>query len=385
MDIICFSHIKWNFVYQRPQHLLYRFAVDNRVFIIEEPIIETSSSETSSSDYYEITRPDEKSNLRVVTMHISQGDSILKTNSTIKAVLDSMIYANSIKNYISWYYTPMALSYSEQLNPVITIYDCMDELSAFKFAPAGLKEWEQKLFLQADLVFTGGYSLYNEKKHLHHNIHPFPSSIDHSHFLQSRTLRDEPSDQASIPHPRFGFYGVIDERFHLDLISELAALRPEWHFVLIGPIAKIDPATLPQSPNIHYPGRKEYKDLPAYLAGWDVAILPFELNDSTRFISPTKTPEYLAGGKPVISTSITDVVNPYAKMGLVHIADNATDFIKAAETIFNMEDKDEWLAQVDAFLSTISWNKTWAQMSELINETIEKKTIIKPTKPKIYV
>jgi len=162
-------------------------------------------------------------------------------------------------------------------------------------------------------------------------------------------------------------------------------LRPEWHFVLIGPIAKIDPATLPQSPNIHYPGRKEYKDLPAYLAGWDVAILPFELNDSTRFISPTKTPEYLAGGKPVISTSITDVVNPYAKMGLVHIADNATDFIKAAETIFNMEDKDEWLAQVDAFLSTISWNKTWAQMSELINETIEKKTIIKPTKQKIYV
>lgn len=380
MDIICFSHIRWDFVYQRPQHLLNRFAVNNRVFIIEEPIFEISSA-----DYYEIIRQDEESNIWVVTLHTSPNDSILKTNIALADLLNSMIHAHSVKNYISWYYTPMALPYSEHLSPIITIYDCMDELSAFKFAPPGLKQWEQKLLSQADLVFTGGYSLYNEKKHLHHNIHPFPSSVDHAHFMQARMLREEPIDQASIPHPRFGFYGVIDERFHLALIDELATLRPEWHFVLIGPIAKIDAAALPQKPNIHYPGRKEYKDLPRYLAGWDIAILPFELNDSTRFISPTKTPEYLAGGKPVISTSITDVVNPYGKKGLVHIADNAEQFIKAAESIFDMTNKEEWLEHVDAFLSTISWNKTWAQMSELIKEAIEKKSILKPNKKKIYV
>ena len=380
MDMICFSHIRWNFVYQRPQHLLNRFAVDNRVFVIEEPVFDTSGS-----DYYEINQVDENKNLWVVSLHCSLGISDDNTNHTLKALLDSLFYANHITEYIAWYYTPMALAYSDHLEPIATIYDCMDELSAFKFAPQSLKSWEQKLLANADVVFTGGYSLYNEKKHLHHNIYPFPSSIDYAHFLKARNLADEPLDQASIPHPRFGFYGVIDERFHLSLIDELSKLRPDWHFVLVGPIAKIDPSILPKSPNIHYTGGKQYEELPRYLAGWDIAILPFELNDSTKFISPTKTPEYLAGGKPVISTSITDVVNPYAKKDLVEIADTPAEFIKAAEKIFNTEDKQPWLRRVDDFLSNSSWDQTWNEMSEIIKEAIEKKSLIKNNKKQIYV
>jgi UDP-galactopyranose mutase len=367
-------------VYQRPQHLLNRFAVNNRVFVIEEPVFDTSGPE-----YYEINKVEENKDLWVVNLHCSRGISDDHTNHTLKGLLDSLLYANDITKYITWYYTPMALAYSDHLEPIVTIYDCMDELSAFKFAPQSLKSWEQKLLSQADVVFTGGYSLYNEKKHLHHNIYPFPSSIDYAHFLKARNPTEEPLDQASIPHPRFGFYGVIDERFHLSLINELSKLRPDWHFILVGPIAKIDPSILPKGQNIHYTGGKQYDELPRYLAGWDVAILPFELNDSTKFISPTKTPEYLAGGKPVISTSITDVVNPYAKKDLVEIADTPAEFIKAAEKIFNMQDKQPWLRRVDDFLSNNSWDQTWKEMVEIIKEAMEKKPLIKNNKKQIYV
>ena len=249
----------------------------------------------------------------------------------------------------------------------------MDELSAFKFAPAGLKELEAYLFKKADLVFTGGYSLYRAKKDLHNNIHPFPSSIDKVHFMSARLNPKELLDQMEIPHPRFGFYGVIDERFHISLINEVSSLRPEWHFILIGPIIKVDPLMLPKGENIHYLGSKNYKELPAYLSGWDVAILPFELNESTRYISPTKTPEYLAGGKPVISTSITDVVSPYGDMGLVHIADTAEEFIKAAEGILQDKNISAWKTKVDSYLENISWNETWHDMTALIEEALENK------------
>src|SRR5690606_28943889 len=103
---------------------------------------------------------------------------------------------------------------------------------------------------------------------------------------------------------RIGYAGVIDERIDLVLLDQVARARPDYQFVMLGPIAKIDPATLPQRGNIHYLGSKKYADLPRYLAGWDVAMMPFALNDATRFISPTKTPEYLAAGRRVVSTAI---------------------------------------------------------------------------------
>lgn len=379
MDLLCFSHIKWDFVYQRPQHLMYRFAVYNRVFIIEEPITK------GNKDYYEIKKDDQNNNLWVVSLYISEHQSGDKKFHTLKALIDSLKFAHEIQNYISWYYTPMALLYTEHLNPSLMIYDCMDELSAFKFAPTGLKEMEAKLFKSADIVFTGGYSLYQAKKHLHNNIHPFPSSIDKEHFRVARASTVDPIDQRDIPHPRFGFYGVIDERFHISLIKELSVLKPGWHFIFVGPVIKIDPATLPHGNNVHYTGGKSYEEIPQYLSGWDVAILPFELNESTRYISPTKTPEYLAGGKPIISTSITDVVSPYGDLGLVHIADTAEEFIKAGETILNDKNKKEWKKKVDQFLEGNSWNNTWHEMTVLIDQALEKKIKIITTKIEEYV
>lgn len=379
MDLICFCHIPWNFVYQRPQHLLTRFSHYHRVFVIQEPVY--NQPETG----YEVQCDRENENLFIVSLKVSGEDTRKSGENAIKNMLNSLIEIYLVKEYMLWYYSPMALSYSDHLVPSLTIYDCMDELSAFKFAPPEIRQKETELFAKADVVFTGGQSLYEAKKNLHANIHAFPSSIDKSHFSKARVASDDPVDQASIPFPRFGFYGVVDERFHISLLDEIAMLKPEWHFIIIGPVVKIDPATLPRRSNIHYLGSKTYNELPAYLGKWDVAFLPFALNESTQFISPTKTPEYLAGGKPVISTSITDVVNPYGTMELVKIADNAEEFIAAAEAIFKEEDKSEWLKKTDEFLAGNSWNKTWHKMNSIIEYTLGKKKNKNPKILKSYV
>lgn len=251
----------------------------------------------------------------------------------------------------------------------------MDELSAFKDAPTEISILEKDLMARADLVFTGGHSLYEAKKNQHQNIYPFPSSIDKKHFAKARKKSKDPADQVNIPKKRLGFYGVIDERFDYKLIAQAASLRPDWQFVLIGPVVKIDPAILPKNENIHYLGPKSYEQLPSYLAGWDVALIPFLLNESTKYISPTKTPEYLAAGIPVISTPIRDVVNPYGKLELVSIVRNAKEFINAAETALTMQRK-EWLQDVDTFLEKNSWDKTYSNMTELVRQTMNRRITV---------
>jgi UDP-galactopyranose mutase len=229
-------------------------------------------------------------------------------------------------------------------------------------------KWEQELFRKADLVFTGGHSLFEAKRHLHSNIFPFPSSIDTSHFRKARSSKNDPEDQATIPHPRIGYYGVIDERLDISLLKEVAESNPQWNFIMVGPVVKIDSADLPQCSNIRYLGQKSYEMLPHYLSGWNIAMMPFAHNQSTRYISPTKTLEYLAGGVPVISTSVRDVVRPYGDLGLVKIADNAQAFETAAHYLMSTEfNRNAWLRQVDETISYHSWDSTWSRMMQLLN------------------
>ena len=368
-DILCFTHLRWNFVYQRPQHLLSRFAKKHRVFVVEEPLYDALTA------YNEITYLNEE-HLWVITPHIPADITPEKKVSAQRSLLDMLIDVKKINEYIVWYYSPVAYQFSHHLNPELIVYDCMDELSAFKFAPPELKQNEAIVFKKADIVFTGGHHLYEAKKHLHNNIYPFPSSIDKLHFIKARTHSQDSVDQTNIPHPRIGFYGVVDERFDIDLIDKVASLKPGWQFVIVGPVIKIDPEMLPKKSNIHYLGSKDYKQLPEYLGGWDIAMMPFALNESTKYISPTKTPEYLAGGKPVISTSIRDVVKPYGENKLVYIADTPEEFVKAGEEIFAQGNDSKWLNEVDAFLETNSWDITWNKMYDLIKTTIYKKKTI---------
>jgi UDP-galactopyranose mutase len=362
-DLICFSHLRWDFVYQRPQHLLSRYAEERRVFYVEEPVFDNGPMRLDISG--------RDGGVWVVVPHLPEGLSEIEIEAAQRTLIDQLFKEHSIRDCVLWYYTPMALAFTRHLEPLATVYDCMDELSAFKGAPPALREREEELFRRADLVFTGGQSLYEAKRERHHAVQYFPSSIDQAHFGQARTLAAEPDDQAGIAHPRLGFFGVIDERFDIELLDGVAAARPRWQFIMIGPVVKIDPATLPRRQNIHYLGGKSYQELPAYLAGWDVALLLFARNESTRFISPTKTPEYLAAGKPVISTSIRDVVRTYGERGLVHIADTVDEFVSAAEAILSEQpEQADWLAGVDAFLASNSWDETWAQMSKLIEDVV---------------
>lgn len=367
-DLICFSHLRWDFVYQRPQHLLSRFGKHLRTFFIEEPVF------TEGEERLNVKLTQE--GVHVVIPQLHPGLSEEEINDRIKNLLNWFLTEKQIEDYVLWYYTPMALAFSNHLQPQLIVFDCMDELSAFKFAPPALKQREKELLENANVVFTGGVSLYEHKKNQHHNIFPFPSSIDKEHFGQARVIKADPQDQQHIPHPRIGFYGVVDERFDIDLLRETAAQRPDWHFVILGPVVKIDEAALPRGENIHYLGSKSYDELPAYLSGWDIAMIPFARNESTRFISPTKTPEYLAAGKPVISTSIKDVMDPYEKNNLVEIADDAASFISAAERIFNHPSKETWLQEVDQFLANNSWDKTWSAMMQHINMAIRDKSTI---------
>ena len=289
----------------------------------------------------------------------------------MKGLVRDLVAAQNFRDYIEWYYTPMMLEWSEYLDPAATIYDCMDELSAFKNAPEKLKLREAELFGLADLVFTGGRSLFEVKREQHDAVYCFPSSIDVAHFARAleQDPGSDPDDQKDIASPRIGFFGVIDERMDIELLRDAAALRPDFQFVMIGPIVKISEEDLPAAENIHYLGGKSYDELPDYIAGWDVAMMPFALNESTRFISPTKTPEYLAAGKAVVSTAIRDVVRPYGEAGLVRIAGTPETFVRAIDEALD-EDAAERRTKADEFLETMSWDKTYEAMAELIDEAI---------------
>ncbi len=359
-DLVCLSHLRWNFVFQRPQHLLTRCTQGRRVFFIEEPMF-------SADPVGRIDVTCHESGVWVVVPHLQEGLSEDAIADAQKVLLDGLFAEHNISQYICWYYTPMAIAFTQHLKPLAVVYDCMDELAAFKGASPILKEYEAELFRRADLVFTGGQTLYETKRNQHPNVYAFPSSVDVAHFASARNISSDPVDQANIPHPRLGFYGVIDERMDIELLDGIAAARPDWHLVIIGPVIKIDPEVLPRRENIHYLGSKDYKELPLYLAGWDLAMLPFARNESTRFISPTKTPEYLSAGKPVVSTSIRDVVRPYGQDKLVRIADTVEEFIAAADAAMQEDTKESgWLSRVDAFLEQTSWDRTLASMWQLI-------------------
>jgi glycosyltransferase involved in cell wall biosynthesis len=357
-DLICFSHLRWDFVFQRPNHLMSHCARSRRVFYFEEPLLHDGAADLH------ITQT-EHGVIRVVPLlpkHALPSEHL----RDLGQLVDALLRTHCVERYSLWYYTPMALAFTRHLSPQLVVYDVMDELKNFKFAPPELHALEEELFARADVVFTGGRSLYEAKKPLHPDVHVFPSSVDVPHFARARRHRSDPLDQAPLPGPRLGFFGVIDERMNLDLVGALADLEPSWQLVMIGPVVKIDPKSLPRRANIHWLGGRPYAQLPDYISGWDVAIMPFALNDSTRFISPTKTPEFLAAGRPVVSTPVTDVVSPYGDLQLVRIASNSTGFVAAAKAAMQEDTSARW-RRFDPFLAGMSWEMTWQRMERAMS------------------
>jgi len=359
-DILCFSHLRWDFVYQRPNHLMRHFSEQHRVFFVEEPVVGPGS--------YELRTLDE--NLQLVVPHVPAGCTKALAEALIRQQLMSLCAEHGVVLPILWFYTPMYVHVARGIASTATVYDCMDELANFRFAPCELVERERELMGIADLMFTGGMALYEAKRHAHSNVHGIPSSVDVEFFARARQPMEEPTDQECIPHPRIGYYGAIDERIDLVLLEGLADARPDCHFLMLGPVVKIDPESLPKRPNLHFLGLKTYDELPAYIAGWDVAMMPFALNEATRYISPTKTPEYLAAGKPVVSTPIHDVVDPYGRLGLVRIARDLDQFVQGIEACLSGSEESTHLRR-DAHLASMSWKKTFEKMRSLLSEACE--------------
>ncbi len=365
--LLCFSHLRWDFVFQRPQHLMTRFARDMNVVVWEEPEV-IGPRETA---FVKVRQAEGFPTIRIAVPHLPEGLTMPQAEAALTRLFET--YAAAIRGpIVAWYYTPMMLPFSRNLDADAVVYDAMDELSKFRFAPDMLLALEQELIDRADLVFTGGSSLYEAKKGRHNSVHCFPSSVDRRHFMQARSAPAEPADQAGLPRPRLGFYGVIDERFDIALLDKIAALRPDWSLVMVGPVVKIADDELPRRANIHYLGGKTYAELPAYLGGWDVALMPFAMNESTEFISPTKTPEYLAGGRPVVSTPVKDVVRHYGHLEGVKIAADAEAFVAACDAALELsrDPAGDWLAEADVMLSATSWDTVQARMAGLIAEVL---------------
>ncbi len=362
-DIVCFSHLRWDFVFQRPNQLMTRAARDRRVFFVEEPVVDPPQAGSRPRPYLARRNRD---GLVVLTPHLPEALDGADRDAVVAGLIAGLHRDEEIVAPVHWFYTPMLLPWIASVRSGAIVYDCMDELSAFLGAPPRLVELEHELLRRADVVFTGGHSLFEAKRSAHPEVYAMPSAVDIDHFARARCPQPDPADQATIGHPRIGFFGVLDERIDLPLIDEVARLRPDWALVLVGPVAKIDAASLPRRSNIHYLGQKSYDELPRYLAGWDVAMMPFALNAATRFISPTKTPEYLACGRPVVSTPIRDVVASYGKAGLARIADSPAAFVGAVDAALAEDHAARW-PEIDAYLASRTWDQTWAKMSTLID------------------
>lgn len=369
VPIICFSHLRWDFVFQRPQHLMTRFARERRVFFFEEPI--PCDHHRAYLEYH----PFPEHNVIVLRPRVPHWWDEPAKQKALGELLDMLLVVQGGGRPILWFYTPMMFGFARHVEAAAVVYDCMDELSAFRFSPPALRQLESDLIQRADVMFTGGFSLFEAKRGRHTNIHAFPSSVDVAHFAKARVLAvSEPSDQAGIPHPRLGFYGVVDERMDLALLRDVANARPDWHLVIIGPVVKVDPADLPRAANIHYLGNKEYADLPAYLQGWDVALMPFAINEATRFISPTKTPEYLAAGKPVVCTPVVDVARQYGDLEAVTLAGTSDAFVAGCEAALQRaQDPAAWIGAVDALLSRGNWDSTFRAMAELVGVAVQRR------------
>jgi UDP-galactopyranose mutase len=359
--LIVFSHLRWDFVFQRPQHLMTRLTRHYEVYFFEEAV------ETQGPHWLELRQI--APNLVVCRPHTPATEAGFNGAQLplMQRMLDELIATRGLDSPIAWFYTPMALPLLQGMDPGLVVYDCMDELSAFLNAPRELLELERMLLDAADIVFTGGPSLYRSKQSRHANVHCFPSSVEREHFARATDPALHHPDQGDIPHPRLGFFGVIDERFDPEAIRLLAETHPDWHIVLVGPVVKIDPATLPRLGNIHYMGQRSYAELPAFLAGWDLALLPFAINEATRFISPTKVLEYMAAEKPIVSTPVTDVLEPYGH--IVHIGRQAAGFVTACERALAepLDARLRRLAKMRDVVNATSWDATAERMCALID------------------
>ncbi len=371
LPILVHCHLRWDGVWQRPQQLMSRMARRRKIGFLEEPIF----LQNGEQPYLHVR---ESQGVTIAQPHVPPQDEWLPQVSEsnqriIRELVQPFIREHGFTNGIRWHYAPMAIYLQELQQPAAVVYDCMDELSAFRGAPPALVQCERQLMSQADLMFTGGLSMYLNKREHHGNCHRFDSGVDLEHFAQAtEPMTPVPDDARDSPRPILGYYGVIDERMDYDAIRALSAAFPEGTVKLVGPVTKVDPAELPQAPNIVYVGQRSYADLPRYLKAFDVALVPFADSSATRFLSPTKTLEYFAGRKPVVSSPINDIVENYADT--VWIARNPEEYVASVREALS-GNNGERLERGIGYAREKTWDAIVQQMESLLMDTVSQKSL----------
>jgi glycosyltransferase involved in cell wall biosynthesis len=366
--IIVHCHLRWDFVWQRPQQIFSRLAGNHRILFIEDPVIAEGEPRLDISEPHP--------NIVRITPQIPQHLAVDSDRDAeiflpqIKCALEQHpLLAGRFENPVQWFYSPMTgPGYMGAFGGPAVVYDCMDELANFRFAPPDIGERERFVMSKADVVFTGGYQLFESKSRHHGNVHFFGCGVDVEHYGQARSEKTVvPEPLASLPGPVFGYFGVIDERLDYELVAALADRFPQASVVMAGPFAKIDPAELPKHPNIHWLGQQQYADLPSLVKGFDVCLMPFALNEATKYINPTKTLEYMAGGKPVVSTAIADVVRNFTP--IVQVAHSPEEFVAAVERAWRSPDA-ALIAEGIERARGASWDATVASMRQKIQHAV---------------
>ncbi len=370
--IIVHCHLRWDFVWQRPQQILSRLARNAPILFVEEPIF----LDDLASARLDLSVP--AANVFRAIPHLpgslrdNQDAAIAEVRTLVQTAIGSNEKLTGLfSNPIQWFYSPItAPAMLGAFNEISVVYDCMDELSQFRFAHPDLGRRERLLLANADVVFTGGYKLYESKRRYHDNVHFFGCGVDVAHFSKARLASTSvPGDIEHLPSPVFGYFGVIDERIDYDLIARLAAHNPEASVVMVGPVVKVDSASLPKEPNIHWLGQRDYKDLPAYVKGFTTCLMPFALNEATEYINPTKTLEYMAAGKPIVSTAVADVVRNFTPV--VRVARTAAEFVTLSKQVA-AEPNSALIAQGLDQASKASWESIVGRMRQLLQPPAEQ-------------
>jgi UDP-galactopyranose mutase len=366
--MVVHCHLRWDGVWQRPQQIMSRMARKRRIAFVEEPVFlpegEAPRLEVREADGVTVAQP-----------HVPpQEEGLPKVSpanqQAIRDLVGPFLQQHGFAGGTRWHYAPMAVYMRDLSASPVVVYDCMDELSAFKGAPPELVERERELMAEAQLMFTGGLSMWLNKRRSHANCHRFDSGVDVDHFARAaRPDTPIPQDARSLPGPVLGYYGVIDERMDYDAVRALSAAFPQGKVLLIGPVAKVDPAELPQAGNIVYLGQRTYGELPGYLKAFDVALVPFADNEATRYLSPTKTLEYFAGLKPVVSSPVKDVVENYAE--IVRLARSPEEYVSAVRAALSEDNTERARRGLDRAREK-TWDAIVAEMEALLAETTER-------------
>lgn len=370
--IIVHCHLCWDWVWQRPQQFISRLSQRHKILFVET----IGPDATLAAPLARFRIAENFPNVTLLRLQFPAwrwGDANYVDSERRRLVQEFLAgpVAGQFEQPVQWFYDPMALrSFSGHMGEILTVYDCMDELSKFATAPPEIVERERELLAQAEVVFTGGRKLFESKSRFHDNCHFYGCGVDGKHFGQAL---DENAlihpDIKNIKRPVLGYFGVVDERMDYRLLAKLADANPNWSVAMVGPVLKVDEKTMPRRPNLHWLGQRAYSDLPAFCKAFDVCLMPFALNEATEFINPTKALEYMATGRPIVSTAVPDVVRNFGSV--IKIAEDSNDFISICKQVLKQRDEDAISAGL-ALARDNSWDSIVSRLENHVDEALRK-------------